>query len=98
MCGAVSGGIMALGLCHGRKRPDESRDKCYTSVQKLLRMFEDRFGSTNCRELTGFDLGTKKGRREFKAQNTIEKCREFTEEATRMTMSIIIQMNPTAWN
>ena len=89
MCGAVSGGIMALGLCQGRKNPDESRDKCYTSVQKFLRIFEDRFGSTNCRELTGCDLGTKKGRREFNKRNMIEKCREFTEGATRMTMSII---------
>ena len=96
MCGAVSGGIMALGLCQGRKKPDDSREKCYASVQKLIKMFEDRFGSTNCRELTGCDLGTKKGRREFKERNMIEKCREFTEEATRLAMSIIIQMNPTA--
>ena len=54
VCGAVTGGIMAIGLKHGGLGP--------TSMQTaiLARDFADRFKaqhkSINCPDLTGFDL------------------------------------------
>ena len=89
ICGAVSGAIMGLSLLYGRNLPDESVDKCYTAVQKLTDAFTLKFGSTNCRKLTGCDLGTKEGQDTFKSNNTIEQCKNYTEEAAKMVMSII---------
>ena len=89
ICGAVSGAIMAIGLFTGRNNSDESSKKNYAAVQKLIRQFEGKFESTNCKELTGCDLGTKEGMKAFKAKNLMKQCSQYTEEATRMAMNII---------
>jgi hypothetical protein len=80
---------MALGVCYGRNNPDESTAECYKAVQRFLKLFGNKFGTTNCKQLTGCDLGTEKGREKFYAGNVIQICREYTEEAARMAMLII---------
>src|SRR5512135_2358708 len=54
VCGAVTGGIMAIGLKHGGLGPTSMK----TAI--LVRDFADRFKaqhkSINCPDLTGFDL------------------------------------------
>lgn len=89
MCGAVSGAIIAMNLFYGRNKPSESPETAYIAVRKLINIFKEKFGSTNCKELTGCDLGTEEGRNTFMSKNLIERCRNYTEEATRMAMSII---------
>jgi C_GCAxxG_C_C family probable redox protein len=89
LCGALSGAVMSISLFYGRRSPDEPVENCYGPVRKMLEMFENEFGSTNCRDLTGVDLGTEEGRKKFQSANMIEQCRKYTEEATRMAMSII---------
>ncbi len=80
---------MAISLFTGRKSPTESVLPTYDTVRKLLEMFEARFGSTNCRDLTECDLGTEEGQSQFKANNLIEQCKHYAEEATRMAMLLI---------
>jgi C_GCAxxG_C_C family probable redox protein len=92
LCGAVSGAVMAISLFCGRSSPDDPIDKTYAPVQKMVAMFRSRFGSTNCPELTGIDLGTEEGRRKFKSLNMIERCRGYAEEAAKMAMSIIEEL------
>lgn len=89
ICGAVSGGIMAISLFYGRSSPNEPIDKSYIPVQKFIEMFESKFGTTNCKQLIGIDLGTEEDRKRFFSENKIEQCRKYTEEATRMVMLII---------
>ena len=89
LCGAVSGAIMALNLFTGRSYPGESVEDNYAAVRKLLGMFEKKFGSTNCRRLTGCDLSTEEGQESFKANNLEEQCKRYTEEAARMAMLLI---------
>ncbi len=54
VCGAVTGGIMAIGLKHGGLGPASMK----TAI--MVRDFADRFKaqhkSVNCPDLTGFDL------------------------------------------
>lgn len=88
-CGAVSGGIMAISLFLGRDHKDESVVESYTAVRKLLQMFERTFGSINCRQLIGCDLGTEEGQNFFKTNNLRNQCRRYTEEATKMAMQLI---------
>jgi len=89
MCGAVSGGIMAIGVLAGRSAPAESVADSYGMVRKLVEDFGSQFGSTNCKELTGCDLGTDEGQKYFKENNIRQKCRIFTEEATRISLALI---------
>ncbi len=89
ICGAVSGAIMAINLFYGRSLPNEPYDKSYIPVRKMINTFENKFGSTNCKALIGLDLGTEEGLKKFLLENKIEQCKNFTEEATRIAMSII---------
>lgn len=91
MCGAVSGGIMAIGVFSGRNAPRESVTDSYGMVRKLVEDFGSQFGSTNCKELTGCDLGTDEGQKYFKENNIKRRCRIFTEQATRISMGLIKQ-------
>ncbi len=80
---------MAISLFTGRKSPTESVLPTYDTVRQLLKTFEARFGSTNCRDLTGCDLGTDEGQNYFKANNLMGRCRGYTEEAAKIAMSLI---------
>jgi C_GCAxxG_C_C family probable redox protein len=88
-CGAVIGAVMAINLVYGRSKPNESLKTNFVVVQKLLDIFKRKFGSTNCQQLIGCDLGTEEGQNKFKENNLVERCKDYTEEATKMAMSII---------
>jgi C_GCAxxG_C_C family probable redox protein len=89
MCGAVSGAIMALNVVLGRDDPDGPRDADYAAVRKLLGSFAASFGSTNCRELLGCDLGTPEGQVFYKGSDLSRQCRRYTEEAARMVAALL---------
>jgi hypothetical protein len=52
-------------------------------------MFESKFGSTNCKDLIGCDLGTEEGQKHFRENDLSQQCRNYTEEATRMAMILL---------
>jgi C_GCAxxG_C_C family probable redox protein len=88
-CGAVSGGIMAVSLFNGRNNPEESATDAYKAVQKMIETFKGKFGSTNCKELTGCDLGKKEGQETYISEGLRDKCRHYTEEATKIAIEVI---------
>lgn len=89
LCGAVAGGILSINLFSGRRSPKESVEDNYTYVREFLQSFQEEFGTTNCAELIGCELGTTAGRKKFKEENLKEECYRFTQEATRTAMAII---------
>ncbi len=91
ICGALSGAIMGLNLMTGRSEPGAPVDENYALVNKLIDQFEEKFGSTNCKELTGVDLGTPEGQIEFREKNRFEQCLNYAEEATRMVLNLTDQ-------
>lgn len=62
-CGAVVGGVMAIGLMRGREAPgdDQARGATYDAVTELIQSFRAQHGTLCCRELTGCDLLTEEG-------------------------------------
>jgi C_GCAxxG_C_C family probable redox protein len=62
-CGAVTGGLMVLGLRHGMAKEGDTQAKKrnYDEAEKFMVEFEERNGSVVCRELLGCDIGTPKG-------------------------------------
>ena len=76
VCGAVTGGIMVLGLRHGRgeKQDRTATEETYARTQELMRRFEARHGTCNCRQLLdGCDLATEEGRKTFKDRDLINR-------------------------
>ena len=55
VCGAVSGAVLALGLCSGRKADDGRavKEEAYALTSKLVQRFKALHGSCRCRELLG---------------------------------------------
>ncbi len=57
-CGCVTGAAIAVGLRLGRTSPEdkESKERAYAAAAALVRRVEARFGTTECRTLTGLDF------------------------------------------
>jgi C_GCAxxG_C_C family probable redox protein len=89
LCGAVSGGILAINLYLGRNTPAEIIDPCYQAVRLFLDRFTAQFKALNCLELTGVHLGTPEGQAEFKQKGQIRLCTDYVGEATRMVLEIV---------
>lgn len=76
VCGAVTGGILALGLKYGRgARQDRlATEETYRKTLELMARFEKRHGSCLCRVLIeGCDLRTEEGQLYFKEHDLLHK-------------------------
>ena len=85
ICGAISGAIMVLGLKYGRGEQEgkAKQEKLYEKVQDLLDRFEYEFGTINCKQLlSGCNLMTEEGQRQFIEQRLNERCRDYVESAS----------------
>ena len=89
MCGAVTGGIMALGILYGRDNAEQSYETVYEKVQQFLQAFEEEYMSINCYELTGCDLSKEEERQAFVEKGMLEKCRQFTGRAASLVADLI---------
>jgi C_GCAxxG_C_C family probable redox protein len=75
-CGALTGGILALGLKYGRggQQDRSATDQTYQQTLELMERFEKRHGSCACRVLLeGCDLRTAEGQRFFKEHDLLHK-------------------------
>ena len=92
VCGAVSGGVLAINLLAGRSSVSQPLAPTFRLVRALLSQFEAKFGTTNCERLIGCRLDTPEGQRFFKENKLREnKCRMFTKEAAGMASIIFEQ-------
>jgi C_GCAxxG_C_C family probable redox protein len=80
LCGALTGGVLAIGACIGRTGPTEDRLRSYEAAGRLYRAFLGRFGSTCCKVLNKSDFGSQEHRR---------RCGAFVSEGTRLTLEIL---------
>lgn len=56
VCGAVVGGIMCIGVAHGRDKSDQPDDRAVLLTRRFLSAFRDEMGEVRCRALTGVDF------------------------------------------
>lgn len=88
-CGALSGAIMGIGLALGRSEPGQSVQPSYEATQRLMREFEQEFGSRDCHVLLGCDLNTPEGQTQFREQRLGERCVKYTGKAAEIAARII---------
>lgn len=83
-CGAISGGVIAIGLVFGRcEAKDERVNKAMELSSKLYNVFVDRHKVSCCKVLT---RGMEKGSPEH-----MEQCIYFTGEVAYETAKIIME-------
>jgi len=88
-CGAITGGILAVNLVYGRKSITGSVERNYKVVQELVNGFIELYGTTNCAELLGCDLGTDSGQSKFTDEELHRRCREYTGIAADLSIKAI---------
>jgi len=76
VCGAVIGGGMVLGFRYGRTKAEEKeqRDKAYGKVQEMIREFEKKNQTLQCREIIHLNLLNPEDRKKFEEMNLRKKC------------------------
>jgi len=98
ICGAVSGGILVLGLKMGRGERDgrAQTDIAYARIREFMNRFSVRHGSCHCRELlSGCDLATPEGQAYFKDNECFNLiCRPCVRDA----VAFIDEMTVSRWS
>ena len=95
ICGAVSGGVLAINMVAGRSSAGQPLEPHFRLVRAFLGEFEKKFGTTCCERLIGCRLDTPDGHRFFKENGLREKkCLRFTREAAGMASDILEQETP----
>ncbi len=89
VCGAISGGILAINMISGRNRISDPREENNLKVQKLVASFDKQFCSTQCYTLTGCDLRTDEGQEKYNINKCYELCDKFVFKATELTLDLI---------
>ncbi len=88
VCGAVTGGIMALGVKYGRGEKEDRAvtDAAYVKVRELMDQFASRNGTCICRQLlNGCDLTTEDGQKYFKENDLLNKsCKPCVQSAVEI--------------
>ena len=86
-CGALSAGVIALGLFLGRNGPGILNNKrVYAASRELHQRFKTKFGSTCCRVLTkNIELGTK---------HHFRFCARHAGDVSDQTARIILDHTP----
>lgn len=90
ICGALTGGVIALSVRFGTNEPSaEGRRKLYERVQDFYRRFEKENGSVLCRSLIGYDLSNPlELEKAHKAKVSEEKCPFFIRNAMQILLDI----------
>lgn len=82
-CGALSGGMMVIGLRLGRDSGEGARDPSYLLGKKLVDHFIGLKQSINCREIVGVDLLIPEVAARFKEEGHRTICTPLVKEVCR---------------
>ncbi len=92
VCGAVTGGILVLGMRHGRGSKDDrsAMDLTYLKTRALMDEFTKKHGTFICRELLhGCELTTEEGQKYFKENELLKKiCMPCVESVVEILENI----------
>ncbi len=89
VCGAVSGGLLALGLARGADDPS-GKEAAYQLGQQFLTRFESRHGSILCRDLLGVDISSDAGRQMASGKGLFKTvCPHFVADAVEIVQAML---------
>ena len=98
-CGALTAGIMALGLVYGRENIENFSElqASLAPARRLYRRFQKEFGSGLCRDIQTsrlgrfFDIANEKDYEEFERAGGYRECPEVVGKAARLAAEVILE-------
>ena len=91
-CGAVTGGLMVIGLKHAkmRKDDDDGRELSYALAQEFMDKFRERNHALLCRDLLGVDVSTPEGMRAIRERDLFRTvCPKFVGGAAELLEELL---------
>lgn len=90
VCGALTGGLMAIGIKYGTNESSaEKRSRAYELAETFYRQFEKQNRSVMCRELIGLELSDAKQRKKAQEERVFEKkCTVFVKSAVEILVAL----------
>lgn len=82
-CGALIGGLLVLGAVFGRTSMSDGMEGIVEGIRparRLVKHFQGRFGTVNCRDLTRTDLADPVKADAYFAGGGLEQCAAITGE------------------
>jgi C_GCAxxG_C_C family probable redox protein len=92
VCGALTGGVLIVGLAHGRDRAEEQEAKgaVHAKAGEFVTRFAEVNGALRCRDLIGLDVSSEDGIREYYARNLLEEtCSGIVSNAVRVILELL---------
>jgi len=90
LCGALTGGVMAIGLKHGTNETElKQKEKSYEIALKFYDRFVEECGSPFCIDLIGYDLTNPDDLEKMRKSNVREKqCSNFVKNAVQILIDL----------
>jgi C_GCAxxG_C_C family probable redox protein len=91
-CGALIGGLMILGVVFGRRSMDEGMKGIIDGIRparRLVKHFQSRFGTLNCRDLTQTDLADPVKADAYFAGGGLKTCAGVTGEVAAFVAGLL---------
>lgn len=89
VCGAVSGGVLAIGLLYGQDQVEDTVPEAYTKSAEFVRRFAEVNGAVRCIDIIGIDVSSEEGQREFFARNLKETCAGVVSSALQLLRDLL---------
>lgn len=89
MCGAVSGGVLAIGLLYGHDQAEEAMPEAHTKTAEFMRRFAEENGAVRCIDIIGLDVSSEEGIREYFARNLKETCCGVVRSAVQVLIDLL---------
>lgn len=83
LCGALTGGVITIGLRYGTNTPSsKTREQAYSMALEFYERFEKECGSVLCRDLIGYDLTNPEDLKAARSADAfMQKCVHFIRKA-----------------
>ena len=92
-CGAITGGLMVLGLRYGRRRLEDGPEAVGPAMEpagEFVDRFVEEYGETGCRELTGYDFRDPAQFQSFQdSEEAVNKCTERVTKSAGWIAEVI---------
>jgi C_GCAxxG_C_C family probable redox protein len=89
LCGSVSSVVIAIGMKYGRTSPQENPKAVWDRVDRYVAEFREKFGAVNCGQLTGLNLKTEQGLKEYYSRVHDYACVERLKFAVEKGLQLI---------
>ena len=89
LCGSISSVAIAVGMKYGRSSAEENPQPAWNMIDEYVAAFKGKFGTVNCRQLTGFNLKTEEGLKEYFARVHDFECTQRLKFAVEKGMEIL---------